>query len=108
MKWFAKPAPEPVNTPAPRPEPKTVEERIALGRHAKELLESEAYADAVGHLRDETMKRWRDTATGSAALREQYYFEIHAMDAVEARLRSLVEDAEYEAKRLEKANSRHA
>lgn len=79
-------------------------EVIERGRLARDLLENETFQEVMQTLRDETMARWRNTAAGSATLREHYFFEIHGLDAVEGLLRSRVEDAESEIRRLEKLN----
>lgn len=86
----------------------SVEDTIQRGRRAKELQENPIFQEVMAHLQGETIRQWKDTASGSTTLREQLYYEVHGLGAIEAQLKSWIDDAEFEAKRLEKQNSRQA
>lgn len=84
------------------------EKLMALGRDAKALLENEVYQRVVTHLREATMAEWRNTASGSTTLREALYFQVHGLDAVEAQLKTWLDQAEYTAAQIEQANAKAA
>lgn len=86
----------------------TSEAAMALGREAKALLDNETFQKVFAHLIQTTVEQWRNTASGSASLREHYFFEVHGLEAIQGQLNSWVEDGQYAAAQIEKAAKRDA
>lgn len=84
----------------------TIEETIRRGRDAKYLLESESFQTVVASIKAETMKRWRASQASHTDLRETMFFQVQALETIEAQLLAWVDSAKFEADRLEKANQR--
>jgi hypothetical protein len=64
-----------------------------LGHAAKRLLDDPVLALAFDLLEDEYVERWRGSALGDTAQREELYRLYFALLAVRARLRLLLDDA---------------
>lgn len=73
---------------------------------AKELLEHETFQMVMDDLMDGTISQWRNTAAGSVSLREQLAAETRALDAIRAKLKGWIEDAKFEAAKIERLERR--
>lgn len=69
------------------------EDTTLLGHAAKRLLDDPVLALAFDLLEDEYVERWRGSALGDTAQREELYRLYFALLAVRARLRLLLDDA---------------
>lgn len=83
-----------------------IEDGIRRGRNAKYLLESEAFQDVIADLRAGTVNTWRTSNSAHTDLREAAFFQMQALDAIEAKLQAWMASAKFDADRLEKANQR--
>lgn len=84
----------------------TTEDKIRLGRRAKELLANEAFQEVFDHLSAETVKQWRATPAQAAQVREHLFSQIAGMDAIKAQLETWVDWAEHAAQQIEKERER--
>ena len=81
-------------------------EVIQRGRDAKAWLE-DAYAQGrLDQIAEETIKRWRSSAAGAVQLREHYAAEVRAIDALRAKAKQEVSDADFEQRKLDKERAR--
>lgn len=77
-------------------------------RQAKELLESETFQAVMADLSDGLIAQWRGTASGSTVLREQIAAEVRGLDAISARLKGWIDEAVFEAAKVERIERRRA
>ncbi len=81
-----------------------VEQTIQAGRSAKALLANEDFRAVLEFMRGKALEQWRASLSNHQDIRETLFFQVRALDAIEAELTNRVEQAELEARRLEQAN----
>lgn len=80
----------------------------ARSLRAKALLDDDTFQEVVADLSEGLIAQWRATASGSAMLREQIAAEVRALDAIKARLQGWIDEATFEAKKVERIERRRA
>lgn len=75
---------------------------------AKELLENMTFQMVMDDLMDGTIATWRNTAAGSVSLREQLAAECRALEAIRSKLKGWIEEAKFEAAKVERIERRRA
>lgn len=80
-----------------------IELALQQGRQAAELLENQTFNEVLTELRDAAITQWRNTSSGAPSLREILFFQVQALDGIEAVLKNRVQQASFEATKLERA-----
>lgn len=80
----------------------------ARSLQAKELLENETFKAVIEDLSTGLIAQWRGTASGSSMLREQIAAEMRGLDAITARLQGWIDEAKFEAAKVERIERRRA
>jgi len=75
---------------------------IEQGRAAAALLADADFQAVLADLRARTVSAWRATATLEADKRERLFFEMHALDAIEAAIRARADAGKIEVIRAER------
>lgn len=72
-------------------------EKIKLrGQKAGELLENEAFKEAVKKTEEEYLKRWKTTGIDKVEEREQLFMAVHALKDITRTLSGFYQEAVYE------------
>lgn len=68
-----------------------IEQRIYNGNRAREVLENEAYQDAIESLKQEIVEQWKQSPARDEAGREKLWSLLKMADKLEAILRTTLE-----------------
>lgn len=68
-----------------------IEQRIYNGNRAREVLENEAYQDAIESLKQEIVEQWKQSPARDEAGREKLWSLLKMADKLEATLRTTLE-----------------
>lgn len=80
----------------------TLDEKLARGRRAKELLESPVFAEVMDDLVAGQIATIRNSASGAVGLREMAAAELRGLDAIRAQLANWIDDAAFDAREAER------